>query len=61
MPTKGASMEFLESVLDKVEEDPRIQRFSEPKEIPDSEESKMQEKIKKKLRVYRELYFDILD
>ena len=61
MPTKGASMEFLESVLDKVEEDPRIRRFSEPKEIPDSEESKMQEKIKKKLRVYRELYFDILD
>ena len=54
-------MEFLESVLDKVEEDPGIRRFSDHKEIPDSEERKMQEKIKQKLRVYRELYFDILD
>ena len=61
MPTKGASMEFLESVLDKVEEDPGIRRFSDHKEIPDSEERKMQEKIKQKLRVYRELYFDRLD
>ena len=61
MPNKGASIEFLESVLDKVEENPRIRRLSHPKETLDPEESKMQEKIKQNLRVYRELYFDILD
>ena len=60
MSTQKVPIEFLESVLDQVDADPDV-REDYSSEYLDSEGRKMKEKIEEKLRVYRELYFNILD
>ena len=60
MSTQKIPIEFLESVLDQ--EDAGLDEKKEfSSENLDSEGEKMKEKIEEKLRVYRELYFNILD
>ena len=61
-----APIEFLESVLAKIEADPEIRAAERTMEgdimkTHNLHDSKMREKINNKLRVYRELYFDLLD
>ena len=66
MANHTAPIEFLESVLAKIEADPEIRAAEGAMEGDIMEkhnlhDSKMREKINDKLRVYRELYFDLLD
>ena len=60
MPNHVAPIEFLESILGKMEAESALEhKISAIKQAP--EDRQKTEKPKKKYKVYRELYFDLLD
>ena len=60
MPSRGAPLEFLESILDRMEANTAVKPdVPVVNHVPRNR--RMTEGLRKKLNLYRELFFDIID